>query len=171
MADFIRLEVKANPGSALKRLAELRGGITTNVNSVMTQLANRLTRTAKAQYLSGPRPSKLGVVTGRLRASVTSRSFSDSRRVGVLFGTNVEYAARHELGFRGRESVPAHTRLIKQAFGRALKMPKTVNVRAHSRNINLPARPFLQPALADNRAWFQKSIERAAQLALEGRRG
>jgi len=55
-------------------------------------------RTSKMEYLSGPRPDKLGVVTGRLRNSIKNRVFVRGRHhVGEL-GTNVNYAKKHEEG-------------------------------------------------------------------------
>ena len=74
-------------------------------------------RTSKSDYLSGPRPHKLGVVTGRLRSSVKGTAeIKGSNTIGHL-GTNVVYAPAHELGYEPR---------------------------------NLPARPFLVPAIIDN---------------------
>ena len=77
---------------------------------------------SKENRLSGPRPQYLGVVTGRLRASITA---ADPEHTGNEYsekiGTNVEYAAIHEFGgLTGRN----HRTLI-------------------------PPRPFLEPALED----------------------
>ena len=77
--------------------------------------------------------------TARLKQSINKRL-----RPGLVeIGTNVEYAAVHQLGFFGLVNVPAHQRVIHQAFGRGLKSPVTVQVRAHSRKMKTIARPFL----------------------------
>lgn len=57
---------------------------------------------------------------------------------GVTIGTNLAYARIHQFG---GGPVKAHTRLVKQAFGRKLKFPVWANVKAHDANI--PPRPFL----------------------------
>lgn len=75
----------------------------------------------------------------RLRNSINYRVEGSSVRVG----TNVEYARIHQFGFFGLEQVGAHTRLIKQAFGKKLKFPVYQTVGPHQRYMRIPARPFL----------------------------
>ncbi len=53
-----------------------------------------------------------------------------------------DYAAAHQLGTQGMQ-VPAHRRLVTQAFGSMLQFPGWSNVRTHSVVCNTPARPFL----------------------------
>jgi phage gpG-like protein len=48
--------------------------------------------------LSGPRPNILGVVTGRLRSSISVSRSIKKDEYKILIGTNVEYARKHELG-------------------------------------------------------------------------
>lgn len=62
-------------------------------------------------------------------------------------GSRVPYAAVHEFGYQGVQQVPAHQRRITQAFGEPLDEPQTVQVSAHKRAMNLPARPALRPGL------------------------
>lgn len=54
---------------------------------------------SKANRLSGPRPQFLGVITGRLRSSITA---SQTEHIGseyrVKIGTNVIYGPIHEFG-------------------------------------------------------------------------
>lgn len=56
-----------------------------------------------------------------------------------------EYASVLEFGFFGLVGVRAHTREIAQAFGREIPR-QTINVGAHVRPMNRPARPHLVPA-------------------------
>ncbi len=72
--------------------------------------------------------------TGRLNRSVTKAVDG----AGVTIGTNVVYARIHQFG---GGPVKAHTRLVKQAFGKKLKFPVWANVKA--RDANIPPRPFL----------------------------
>lgn len=64
-------------------------------------------------------------------------------RHSVTVGTNVPYGAIHQFGFEGEVSIPAHERLIKVAFGKALKQPVRARIRPYTVRRNLPARPFL----------------------------
>lgn len=59
---------------------------------------------SKEDYLSGPRPQKLGVVTHRLRSSIDYSSFRSPPY--IEFGTDVEYGPAHEFG-RPEVNLPA----------------------------------------------------------------
>jgi phage gpG-like protein len=75
---------------------------------------------------------------GTLRQSLLSVATNSKLEVG----TNIKYAAAHNFGFSGKVAVPAHTRIINQAFGKPI--PKTVvNVKAHSKEMNIKKREFL----------------------------
>lgn len=153
---------------------------------------------AQRTYLRGPRPQKLGIVTGRLfRSITTSVDVAPTEVVGVI-GTNVPYARRHELGFRGTERVRAHTRVlgaigggkavdlrqrrgeIRDQSGQLVgykRSNKTVAgqlknatvvvqfVKAHTRQANTSARPFLSPALRDSREQILTRINREITAA------
>ena len=92
------------------------------VQGSLTKSVQYLAGWVKDRRLSGPRLTYLGVVTGRLRSSITGFPViktGDGYRATI--GTNVVYGRIHEMGGRtGR--------------GYAVKMP---------------ARPFLRPAIED----------------------
>jgi phage gpG-like protein len=74
---------------------------------------------SKRNYLSGPRPEKLGVVTGHLRSSVRG-TVQDSNIIrGILSAGPLPYAAIHELG----------------------------GMAGRGRKVRIKARPYLKPAL------------------------
>jgi phage gpG-like protein len=73
-----------------------------------------------------------------LKRSIIPRTTGKTLEIG----TNEEYARLHQFGSSDSVSVPSHTRVINQAFGKPIS-PKTVNVKAHTKNQNVPARPFL----------------------------
>lgn len=74
------------------------------------------------------------VLLGRLRQSITHRVFQRAGEwVGVV-GTNVIYARRLELGFVGTD--------------------------ARGRNVNQAPRPFIRPAILNNRAEILRLIAR-----------
>src|SRR4051812_27073070 len=53
---------------------------------------------SKTDYLSGPRPEKLGVISGRLRSSITTDTKVEGDIISTSVGSNVRYAAMHEFG-------------------------------------------------------------------------
>lgn len=64
------------------------------------------------EYLSGPRPRRLGVVTTRLRNSISTETKDDGREIVGRIGTNVVYGAFHEFGFHGSQAVKSHSRIV-----------------------------------------------------------
>jgi phage gpG-like protein len=107
----------------------------------------------------------LKVKTGRLRRSIHPEVKSTAAGVEGTVGTNVEYAARFELGFKGNESVRAFTRKQTQVFGRPIA-PIMVRVSAYQRRISMAARPFLAPALNEATPPLQVRLESAVATAL-----
>lgn len=65
------------------------------------------------------------------------------RNNGLKVGTNKVYAAPHQFGLDKDLHVPAHKRLVTTVFKKPLKFPVWAEVRAHTFNPKLPARPFL----------------------------
>lgn len=82
-------------------------------------------------YLSGPRPEKLGVVTGRLRSSIKFRIDQNDNDISIRFGSSVPYAAIHEFG--GDAGV--------------------------GHKVHLRQRAYLTPGIMDAMPKFRKSIE------------
>lgn len=128
-----------------------------NVKTAMGRLALRLTRKVKQDKLSG---QVLKNRTGRLRRSINQRVSESSGEIKAVVGTNVEYGRTHELGFSGQMSVKEHMRKIRMAWGKAIK-PKSVMVRAHTRNVKIPERSFLRSALAEFGPEINRDLERA----------
>jgi hypothetical protein len=105
--------------------------------------------------------------TGRLINSVRYEFFKDATKEGIRAGSyNVPYAWVHEFGFRGSVRVPAHQRMQRQAFGRPID-PRAVDVREHSRMMEIPPRPYLRPAIKTSQAFIIDTL-RAALLYTEG---
>ena len=117
-----------------------------------------LERDIKANFGRGNTP---GVVTGRLKSSITSNwtgkkhpgranEFGDPAIgspgggwpiIRGVVGTNVKYAKIHEYG--GTIKPKRFDKLyIKDRFG---------NITATAKEVKIPARPFLRPALERNR--------------------
>lgn len=104
-------------------------------------------------------PAKGLIDTGRLLNSIKFRLFNQQGSSGVRVGSfGVPYAAIHEFGFSGSQSVPQHERMMTQAFGRPMD-PRLVTVQAHVRFMRIPARPFLGPAVRDNRSKIRSILK------------
>lgn len=65
------------------------------------------------------------------------------QRNSVRVGSALAYAGVHQDGFSGQVQVPAHIRRITQAFGKALKFPVYSSVGGFTRQMEMPARPYL----------------------------
>lgn len=112
---------------------------------------------SKSSYLRGPRPTHLGVKTGRLISSVTTRMEVSADSVYGICGTNVSYGALWELGFKRRVGAGARggprTLSGKARATYFAKHPPGVK--------DVAARPFLSPALADVRPQALDEIKAA----------
>jgi phage gpG-like protein len=74
-------------------------------------------REVEERYLMGPRPERLGVVTGRLKGSITTSVRASGAGIVGKIGTNVPYGAYHEFGFDGPVAVKEHQRKGKLTKG------------------------------------------------------
>jgi phage gpG-like protein len=123
-------------------------------------LAQRLEDKIRTEKLDG---QVLRARSGRLRDSVSS-SLDDSG--ASLFTSGVKYAAAQEFGVSGEESVAAHSRTIKQAFGRAIT-PKTILIEAFSRQMRLPERSYMRSSLDEMSAEIAQALREAVEEGLQ----
>jgi phage gpG-like protein len=111
------------------------------LKSGLTKSAAHISGWVKKNRLTGPRPGILGVVTGRLRSSIT---FSKAQKEGNAYvsriGTNVVYARIHEYGGIIRPGQKGFLAWKSRDTGKWVFTTKPVKI---------PARPFLHPALED----------------------
>lgn len=150
-------------GDVLAAVLRSYGGkVQTAIVQSIGRSALRLQSEVMDNRLSG---QVLNIRTGNLHRSIHQQVTSSGGLVVGEVNTNVRYGVAHEYGFAGTVNVKASMRQIRQAFGRPLKSPRYVQIRAHSRNVKLPERSFLRSALRDMKpeieADLQKSIERA----------
>ncbi|RKV74398.1 MAG: HK97 gp10 family phage protein [Neisseria sp.] len=125
--------------------------------------ALRLQREVMQNRLSG---QVLNVRTGNLRRSIHQQVTNTGSAVIGEVNTNVRYGKAHEYGFAGTVNVKASLRQVRQAFGRPLKSPRYVQVRAHSRNVRLPERSFLRSALRDMKPMIETDLQKSIEGAL-----
>jgi len=113
----------------------------------------------------------LRVVDGRLAKAQSGGDTAGSREgirkieatkrgARFTFGNRVPYGRIHEKGAKNLSvRVKAHTRKVDRFFGYTLDEPISVDVRAHTRIMNMPARPYNEPALDDEHPWIQRRLE------------
>jgi phage gpG-like protein len=93
-------------------------------------------RRTKGGHVVGLNPSRPGeaphVLLGRLRQSITHKVMVIAGQVRAFVGTNVIYAKRLELGYAGKDR--------------------------RGRNINQAPRPYLRPAVRNNRSAIKRLI-------------
>lgn len=107
--------------------------------------------------------------SGRLISSIHHELEETDAEVNALVGTNVEYAAVHELGFSGTVQVKEHYRTVKKAWGRPIA-PVQAAVASHARKMNMPQRAFLAPSLVEFTPRAMARLRAFTQALLEGRK-
>ena len=142
---------------ALDRLRALPDVANAGLALAIAKLGIALQSHVQQDKLSG---EVLKVRSGALKSSIDVRIDKSAAGVTATVFTDLDYAAAQEYGFSGTVNVRASLRLIKQAFGRPIGT-KTVSVRAHSRQMDLPARSFLQSALDDMAPNISADVEDA----------
>jgi len=89
--------------------------------------------------------------TGRLLNSIKHEIEAVGNDIRVIVGSfAVPYARVHEFGSTDKVEIPDHDRTITQAFGQQIA-PLVVRVRAHKREMNIKARPYLRPAFTKHK--------------------
>jgi phage gpG-like protein len=112
------------------------------IREVMTRIGILIERETK-KNITRPRDPKNLVDTGALLNSikfkVTQRGYVTTLKVGSY---SIPYAAIHEFGLKKNVTVKAHKREVATSFGGVIS-----NVSAHTRMVNIRARPYLRPAV------------------------
>ena len=134
-----------------QKIRRFRIGILARVSLMLKQIGEEVVGNSREDYLSGPRPQKLGRRSGDLARSVNYKV----RGNRVVIGSNLPYARIHE---KGKTIVPrSASRLVFNIPG--------VGWRSAMRVV-IPARPFLAPALKDAKPEAIRIIQRLANEAL-----
>ena len=134
------------------------------IKADVERLAVLLLRKVKEEKLNG---QVLKNRSTTLQRSINKKVVANSQEVVGSVGTNVRYAAAHEFGFQGTVNVPAHLRMMKMAWGRAVKKPRQIMVGAHSMKMNLPERSFLRSAMAEMAPEIRDGLEAAVAKGMK----
>lgn len=128
------------------RLDRMPGKIHDAVFKEITELCLMIENYVKTQKLSG---QVLNKISGRLQSSIHGDELprdSGGTITGRIFSAApMPYAAIHEFGFHGTETVREHIRTT--VFGKKVS-PFTVP--SFTRTMNMPERSFLRSSLTDN---------------------
>jgi len=149
------IQLKINQRNIEEVSKELREIVrrVSDLKPVLAEFGIHMVRSVEQTFQASGRPApwppsiralrqggKTLIKTARLKNSIVA-SVTGPRTLRL--GTNVAYAAVHQLGFAGNMTVPQHIRRVTRAFGRRLKTPTYATVRQHQRLVRIPARPFL----------------------------
>ncbi len=155
------LNVEIDGASQLAaRVEAMPEAIRAALKAKIDDLADRLVDKIKNDKLGG---QVLRARSGALQASIEA-SVEDMGASVVSSG--VKYAFAQEYGFDGDETVSAHVRVIKEAFGKAIA-PKAVFVRAFSRHMNLPEHSFMRSALDEMQDEIAQALSDAVSEGLD----
>ena len=139
----MNIQIIIDPINAIANFNSINVKLKSEIYSTINRLGLELTNNIKSSKLTG---QALYVRTGRLRNSIHSRTVQEFDKTTAIVETNVKYAAIHEYGFSGSETVKAHTRKITQAYGKPIS-PKTIIINSFNRQMNMPERSFMRSAL------------------------
>ena len=105
-------------------------------------------------------------ITGRLATSFRRRVEENGDFFNIFFGSNVPYAAIHEFGGR----TPPHDIVPKRAGALAFMLGgKQIFAKVvHHPGSTIPARPYIRPAIAENRVKLEAGIRETVARMLEG---
>lgn len=156
----------------VEHFRELGGAVRRALEAAVYGEALEMVRIVKEEKLSGQvlgqgRPP-------RLRNAVHAEMLdAGPDAVMAAVGVNLadaRYARFWEYGFTGTEQVREHLRTLSQVFGRPVE-PHQVTVRAHSRNVNQPARSYLRSTLAEQESRIRAKLAAAVAGATQGGAG
>ena len=140
--------------AAVDRLRAMRADAVAGVARMVARLGLDLQSTVQQNKLAG---QLLRVRSGKLRDSIAVRTEESGTTVTASVYSDLDYAAAQEYGFFGTVGVRAGLRQIQEAFGRPI-VPKTIDVGAYDRRMDLPQRSFLRSALDDMAPEIEEQI-------------
>lgn len=168
MAFEISIFGRQKVNAAARGMLSAKGRIKVMLRDATNDFGNAAIRSIREDYLTGPRPGKLGVRTGRLRSSIRFKVNEDDGGLTVKIGTDVPYAAIHEFGGRTK---PHEIRPKRKTFLAFQKDGKWVYTRKpiNHPGSKIPARPFITPGATAVLPAFQvRCMEILARVAKEG---
>lgn len=145
------VSIRIDDNEVRRTLARMRRAAI-DMRPAFREISDEMLLSVKRNFEEEGRPNKWG--KSRRAAKESGQTLSDKGDLRnsftyqitgarLLVGTAVRYAAAHHFGIDKNITVPSHRRLVKKAFGKPLKFPVWSQVRTHTFNPKLPARPFM----------------------------
>jgi hypothetical protein len=149
--------------TVLANLRAVPGAVQDGLARALTCLSLELQSAAQDKLSGGMLKSR----TGALRGSIAASLASSGSGVAVSVGSDLPYAGFQEYGFQGVETVSAHLRTIKQAFGHPLRAgTERIAIGGYSRKVDYPAHSFLRSALTELRPEIVGALDAAVGEAV-----
>jgi phage gpG-like protein len=149
----------------LDRLSQRMAAMPQAIREALAQKRDALAQDVLARAQAKLSGEILSPRSGRLRDSLQASPIGDFG-AAIYSSGDVKYAAAHEFGFEGNETVSAHAREIRKVFGKAIDA-KSIFVAEFSRHIRLPERSYLRSSFDEFEeeilAGFSEAIDEAAQ--------
>jgi phage gpG-like protein len=178
------MQLKISPRNlddATRKVAQLVRKVG-DLRPVLAQFGIHMIRSVEQTFEAGGRPTawppslrvllkggKTLIDTARLKNSVVAAVTGPTT---MAIGTNVAYAAAHQLGFTGVVQIPAHVRFVRtrdrimyeethstrtgKAYVKRSKFASGfTTVRAHPAHLRIPRRPFLVVQESDRAAFYE----------------
>jgi hypothetical protein len=140
------IETEVTDGAAaLRSVRGFPGRLEARLAAVMQRLGSELQDRVRDQLSGGALRQRSGRLASGIELDIASAG--NSIAVSIDAG-GVPYAAYEEYGFHGTETVRAHLRTIREAFGRAIA-PRTIAIQSYARRVDYPAHSFLRSALSE----------------------
>lgn len=160
---------------------DFENGSAERLKSFFEQSPARIEKSVEAAMLRVMADLKTYIQTEKLQGQVLNSHKNGAGLAGSLnvrvtnegglaisgsVGTILSYARIHEFGYSGPEDVRSFVRMQVQAWGRPMNPPREVTVRPFTRQMNMPARPYMRPALAEKKQAIVERFRIAIQEAL-----
>lgn len=144
-----------NDKEVIRRIKEMTPNIHGKLQTTVASLTIKLQAYVMRRKLSG---QVLHIRSGRLIRSIDQVMYVSGTTLTGQVSTDVEYARKHEYGFKGTETVKAHLRTSKLGN----KFP----VRSFERDVNYPERSFMRSSLREMAPEIAERIDAAVGEAL-----
>lgn len=151
------------------RLSAMPAKVRQNVTDAMLRITIDLQGHVVKNKLSG---QLLKRRTGTLARSIQHNVVSTRDGVTGVVGSRIKesaplkYAYPLEDGFDGDVTVKEHLRMMTTAFGREVKEPRKITVRAHTAKRHIKAYKYLASSLAEKRDGYVEQLRRAVAKAV-----
>ena len=134
-----------------QKMRNFRIGLLARTAMMLAQIGEEVVGRSREDYLSGPRPEKLGRISGDLARSVNYKVLGNR----VVIGSNLPYASIHEYGgiIVPKNAPRLRFRLLDGGWRSAMR-------------VVIPARPYLSTALRDAVPSCVGIIQRLANEAM-----